>query len=150
MLLQNANRVNVVNKYLSIFPFMNKMSTYQDIDWSFDPHPGTHDIMKQTDVQAVKTWLKNLVLTSQGENVDDPYFGLGITQLQFELFNPILRQVVVRKIHDQVSRYLPEVVIESVDVFTDEIKNDIQIVIYFYVKGKYEPVKFTYTIERTR
>ena len=123
---------------------------FQDIDWSFGLHPGTHDVLRQSDVQAVRTSLKNLFQTEQGENVDDPFYGIGIRQLQFELFSPVLKSFIIRKVKDQVSRYIPECVIENINVTHDEMNNDIIIVVFFYATGKYEVQKFSYTVERTR
>tara|TARA_R100001594_G_C3889323_1_gene227979 strand:+ start:97 stop:495 length:399 start_codon:yes stop_codon:yes gene_type:complete len=57
--------------------------------------------------------LKNLILTSPGERIMDPEFGVGIRNYLFENFNDIV-QIIPGHIEDQVGKYMPYIGIEDI------------------------------------
>jgi phage baseplate assembly protein W len=56
----------------------------------------------------VKANLINLFLTSPGERLQNPYFGVGLNSLLFE--NDINEQKMRSLIEDQVRVYIPDVI----------------------------------------
>lgn len=60
-------------------------------------------------LQVVRQNLKNLILTSPGERIMDPEFGVGIRRLFFEGISPLLYQQIQTRIFEQVSIYMPMV-----------------------------------------
>lgn len=112
------------------------MAFYTDIDLSFNsPHPSTGDFLKKVDVDAAKAALRNLCLTHPGEIIENPTFGLGIKQLQFELMSPILSAFTKRKIIGEVYQWLPEIQIQDIVVDANPDYGQLYIIIEFYVKG---------------
>ena len=53
--------------------------------------------------------LKMLVLTSPGERIMDPLFGVGIYNFLFELNNASTHGMISAKIHEQINKYLSHV-----------------------------------------
>lgn len=99
--------------------------------------------------QLAKSHLKMLVLTSPGERVMDPEFGVGIRRFLFEMNSPSTYDRVRGKIYTQVRKYLPYIQIVSVD-FTPPPDNaagneryKVDISIKYYIK----PLNVTDTLE---
>ena len=71
-------------------------------------------------MQAIKQNFKNLVLTSPGERVMLPEFGVGIYNFLFENINNETFNRVAERIAEQTSIYLPVINLEAVDFITNE------------------------------
>jgi phage baseplate assembly protein W len=125
-------------------------TTYQDIDISFASHPSTKDVLKLYDVSAAKFALKNLLLTSAGENFNDMYFGVGIRSLQFEILTPVTSAFFTRKIQNQVKQYLPEIVLQDTYVGDNPDTGEISITIQYYVRGNLKLQNYSLVLERSR
>ncbi len=79
----------------------------------------------------IKQNLKMLVLTSPGERVMDPNFGVGIKRFLFEMVDNEVFSRIDSKIRDQVKIYLPYINIDRVrfqefDEHPNSIKMSIQ------------------------
>jgi phage baseplate assembly protein W len=125
-------------------------TTYQDIDISFGIHPSTKDILKLYDVTAAKFALRNVLLTSSGEKLDDFGYGAGIKQLQFELMTPPLISFIKRKISEQISIYLPEIAVQDINVASNIDTGELNITLTFYVRGNLQLQKYSLVLERAR
>jgi phage baseplate assembly protein W len=64
--------------------------------------------------QVMRQNLKNLILTSPGERVMDPNFGVGIRRFLFENISPVLYQQAQNKIFEQVQFYMPIINIRQI------------------------------------
>jgi phage baseplate assembly protein W len=62
----------------------------------------------------VKQNFKNLVLTNPGERMMDPLFGVGIQRFLFENADQFLSGDIEASVREQVSVYMPFLVIEEV------------------------------------
>ena len=71
-----------------------------------DSYDGHYKLIKDYK-ELVKQNFKNLVLTSPGERVMDPEFGVGIRNYLFEQDDLTLRSAIQSRISQQVSRYMP-------------------------------------------
>ena len=76
----------------------------------------------------VKQNFKNLMLTSPGEKIMDPQFGVGLRRLLFEQDTLALRGAIEGRINSQVRKYLSYVSIRKIEL--NEIKNDNKLKIY--------------------
>ena len=123
------------------------MPIYTDIDLSFSIHPSTGDLLKKFDEVAAKYWLRHLLMTTQGELVDNPYYGVGINSLLFETLHPALVGAVKRDFNQQVTAYLPEINVISFDII-DGGTNELIINLVYYVVGN--PQSLTYNLVLTR
>ena len=58
---------------------------------------------------------KMLILTNPGERVMEPGFGVGIKQFLFANFASDYRSQISGKIHEQVAKYMPAIVVRSIE-----------------------------------
>lgn len=63
--------------------------------------------------QVVKQNFKNLLLTSPGERIMDPQFGVGIRRFLFEQVTDSVINILTNRVQQQVSRYMPYINIQQ-------------------------------------
>lgn len=68
-----------------------------------------------TTIDLVRQNFKNLLLTSPGERVMDPEFGVGTRRYLFESMDFVKRELP-NKIRNQLSRYMPFVTLKTLNV----------------------------------
>tara|TARA_Y100000296_G_C5146060_1_gene243732 strand:- start:571 stop:957 length:387 start_codon:yes stop_codon:yes gene_type:complete len=84
---------------------------------------GTY-ILNETFKEATKQNLKNLIMTVPGERVMDPFFGVGLRTMLFEMDNVSLRGSISAKILQQVEFYMPHVEILDISFSDSESGTD--------------------------
>lgn len=88
--------------------------------------------LNKTIPETVKQNFKNLVMTTQGERLMDPNFGIGIQSFLFENYSSSGMQILKSKAIDQVLKYMP--FLEIQDFIVTESKSNIN---QFYIYIKY-------------
>ena len=78
--------------------------------------------MNKSLLEVVRQNLKMLILTSPGERVMIPNFGVGLKRFLFENVTPSLKDSINQKIKEQVRLYMPAVLINKV-IFDDREMN---------------------------
>ena len=68
---------------------------------------------------------KNLVLTSPGERVMDPEFGVGIRSYLFENNGPATHGQIEARIREQTQKYLPYIQIDQVQFGTQNVSSNV-------------------------
>ena len=93
----------------------------------------------------VKANLINLFLTSPGERLQNPFFGVGLKRLLFE--NEINEQEIESLIEGQVQTYIPDINIENInlDVMNDE--NKLTITFTYSFKFESTPQQLEITLQ---
>ena len=124
--------------------------TFSDLDLNFTAHPVTKDIALRYDENAVKTSLRNLILTSNFERPFHSEIGSPIKRLLFEPATPMLAVVMKRAIVDLVNNFEPRVQLLNVDVYVAENSNAIRVTIEFKIINTERPISFDIALERTR
>ena len=66
--------------------------------------------------QQINFYLKNLLLTSPGENISDANYGVGLRRYMFEQNLPSTRGSIASAISSQVSAYLPYLRVSDIQV----------------------------------
>lgn len=66
--------------------------------------------------QQISFYLKNLLLTSPGENISDSSYGVGLRRFMFEPNLPSIRSSIAGAISSQISEYLPYLAVEDITV----------------------------------
>jgi len=123
---------------------------FVDIDLDFNRNVVTNDIVKITDVNAVKRSVRNLVQTNFYERPFKPELGCGVRELLFENFTPLTGIFLKRKIEEVLVNYEPRIRLEQITVDDDIDGNRLVVNIYFYVQGVAEPVSVTTFLQRLR
>jgi len=86
----------------------------------------------QTIKEQVKSNLINLLLTEQGERVNEPNFGVGIKNLLFQ--QSINKEELEEKINFQINFYIPEITLISASVGSINNENQVYITISYRFK----------------
>ena len=95
--------------------------------------------MNKTYKQVAVQNLKMLILTSPGERIMDPLFGVGLRDYLFEQDHPVTHANLAARIRSQVSKYLPYITINSVEFDSqgtgneDAPDNHLQVTINFKI-----------------
>jgi len=87
--------------------------------------------------ENIKQNFKNLVLTSPGERIMLPAFGVGIRDFLFSLnadtYDDLHTEINLR-MDAQVKKYLPFITVDSIDIIEDkEISNSLLIKIFYRI-----------------
>tara|TARA_Y100001973_G_C5166282_1_gene316343 strand:+ start:215 stop:607 length:393 start_codon:yes stop_codon:yes gene_type:complete len=85
---------------------------------------GAYGLLKSL-AGVAKQNLKMVVLTSPGERIMEPEFGVGLKRYLFELATIGLEQTIRQRISDQVSKYLPYVRMNNIIVQTSRTNPDV-------------------------
>ena len=79
---------------------------------------GNHDTFELYDdvKQQISFYLKNLLLTSPGENLSDQNYGVGLRRYMFEQNLPSVRGIIASEISSQMTTYLPYLEVSDIQV----------------------------------
>jgi len=79
---------------------------------------GNHDTYElYEDIKSqVSFYLRNLILTSPGENISDPNYGVGLRRYLFEQNIASNRNAISSEISEKISTYLPFITLSEVQV----------------------------------
>ena len=83
------------------------------IPFNTDPRDGIK--LNKEYIDLVNQNLKMLLLTSPGERIMDPGFGVGMRRYLFDQDSPTVYAEISSKIYQQVSKYLPYIELEDID-----------------------------------
>lgn len=125
------------------------MPTYSDLDLTFRSHPGTKDILKKTDVDAVKASMKNVLLMGPFDSPFDPVGGAALRTLFFELLTPSTVASAKKRIINALTELEPRAVIEDLYV-GDDGSNGVNVGVLFHVVGSARQQTLSFVIERAR
>tara|TARA_B110000977_G_C11013883_1_gene468718 strand:- start:421 stop:855 length:435 start_codon:yes stop_codon:yes gene_type:complete len=81
-----------------------------------------------TEEQGISN-LKNLILTRKGERPFQPEFGTAVYSLLFENMSPSVGDDLESSLRSDIKYWLPYVIVDSIDVTTDEDRHRINIVL---------------------
>jgi phage baseplate assembly protein W len=123
---------------------------FSDLDLNFTAHPVTKDIVKRYDENAIKTSVKNLILTQNYERPFHSEIGSPIKALMFELDTPILIATLKRVIEDLINNFEPRVILLAVDVQSSPDNNSLYITIEFTILNTNRPITLDLVLDRTR
>ena len=92
----------------------------------------TYELYESVEEQ-ISFYLKNLILTSPGENISDPSYGVGLRRYLFENNTEVIRPVIESHITNQIRKHLPyltlsEVIVGASDKEVDENTLNIRII----------------------
>jgi len=71
--------------------------------------------LTKTHKEMVKQNFKMLILTSPGERMMEPLFGVGLKRFLFEQDNSFIRSEIVSAINEQVGIYMPFIKIKNIE-----------------------------------
>lgn len=112
--------------------FSPKLPLTLDVDDGYALTKGLKELAKQN--------FKNLVLTSPGERIMDPEFGVGIRSYLFENNSVQTQGRIDARVRSQVQKYLPYINIESIQFDNIDVNPN--------VSENFLGVRILYTIKK--
>ena len=124
---------------------------WKDLDLFFQRKTSNKDIIKVTDVQAVKRSVRNLVLLNHYEKPFHPEIGSGVRDMLFELMTPITAVILATHVEDVIENFEPRARLVGVRADPDLDRNAYDLTIEFYVVNvPTELVTLQVMLERVR
>jgi len=127
----------------------NTTYKYSDLSLSFKPHPFTSDVVKQTDDNAIKTAVKNILYCNKNEKIFRPDFGSDLDRLLFEPLTLSRLSLLKRRLKEIVEQYESRVKVKNVDLLFSFNLVDITLTVEIQDENK-EQITVNYNIEKTR
>lgn len=124
-------------------------SVYSDLDLASQLHPVYKDILPVLDIDAVKSSIKNLVLTNSYERPFQPELNGRISELLFENAGQFVAIEIEDRITELIKKYEPRVQDVSVSAVDDSDMNSYFISIRFTVINNQE-TELTFYLTRIR
>lgn len=124
--------------------------TFVDIDLNFMAHPVTKDVTVKTNEQAIKSSIRNLILTSNYEKPFHPEIGSQIKSLLFEPATPMLPIMLRKAIEFTIYNFEPRVSLTNVEATVSEDENSIDVTVEFVIINTSTPVALDLILYRTR
>ena len=139
---------------------------WSDLDLDLTMHPVTKDIVRKTNVEAVKRSVRNLIQTNKYDKKFHPEIDGGVTRHLFGLATAATKHDIAEAIATCLRNYEPRVVVDRVNVFgnSDEIahvqsdirvtgnidRNGFNVSIFFRIINSPEPIEVSLFLERIR
>jgi|15BtaG_2_1085339.scaffolds.fasta_scaffold02126_4 phage baseplate assembly protein W len=93
----------------------------------------------------IKANLINLFLTSPGERLQNPFFGVGLKKYLFE--NEIDETSIQSNIQQQVDQYIYGITVQKIDLNLNEDENSLNIIFTYSFKFEEKPQQLEITLQ---
>lgn len=127
-----------------------KTEEFSDFIDSFAVTPIGNQLGRVTNEKAVTQSIKNLVLTSFGERLFQPYIGCHVNDLLFENNDGAIVEDIRYHIQKTIEINEPRAYILEVSVFDTYDPNEIQINIIYSLINNPTPISVNLTLKRVR
>ena len=91
-----------------------------------------------TEIEQLKSNIKNLLLTKRGERIMQPNFGSGLQELLFEFNDDALAEKIEDTVTSALENWLPYISVDQIDIGAtdlDKDNNTVNVSIKFRVLG---------------
>jgi len=123
---------------------------YIDIDFDFNAHPVSGDLVLKYNEEAIKKSVRSLVLTNKYERPFQPSLSGRVNELLFENITPMTGVLLKSHIENVLNAYEPRIKLLGVDVVENHGHNAIEVTISFSIQNQPEVLSLTTVLERTR
>ena len=123
---------------------------WSDLDLDFTAHPVTKDIVRKTNVEAVKRSVRNLIRTNKYEKHFHPEIDGGVTRHLFGLSTPHMKHDIELAVRNCLKNFESRVTVDDVRVSGDLDRNGFNVSIFFTVVNSPEPIEVGLFLERIR
>lgn len=127
-----------------------KEISFADLYTNFNKHPETGFLVRNIDANAVKTALRNLILTNKGERLFQPNIGSNIRKILFENMSPTTENMLKTYIEDAIADHEPRVKVVEILVSGDDVQNLYKVSIIFEIINNTTPQILNLTLYRVR
>ena len=123
---------------------------WSDLDLDFTAHPVTKDIVRKTNVEAVKRSVRNLIQTNKYDKKFHPEIDGGVTRHLFGLSTAHTKHDIEIAVKTCLRNFESRVTVDNVVVSGDLDNNGFNVSIFFTVINTPEPIEISLFLERTR
>ena len=123
---------------------------WADLDLDFAKHPVTKDIVRKTDVEAVKRSVRNLIRTNRYEKHFHPEIDGGVTRHLFGLSTAHMKHDIELAIRTCLKNFESRVEVNDIRISGDLDRNGFNVSIFFTVINSPEPIEVKLFLERIR
>jgi phage baseplate assembly protein W len=113
-------------------------------------HPDNHDLVIKKNEEAVKTAIRNLILTNKYERPFQPNFGSNIKKFLFDPINQITQQNIKDEITNTIETYEPRANLIEVRVTPYLDDNAYRVTIVFSIININTPITLNTFLYRIR
>lgn len=131
-------------------PLTTQTEIYSDFFTNFDVHPELHDLVRKKNEEAVKTSIRNLILTNKYERLFQPSIGGNIKKYLFDNISPITQESIQNEIRSVIENYESRAKIIDVVATPYPDQNAYVVTIEFYLINTNNKVTLTTILYRVR
>lgn len=124
--------------------------SYTDLDFNFGENPGTGDVNKKTNAEAIKQSVRNLLLTKRYERPFQDNLYSQLYDLLFESFTSTTLLALDRVIRNVLSYYEPRVNVLDVNISNNPSSNSLNIILKYEIIALSITTTQSIVLERTR
>ena len=124
--------------------------TFADIDFNFQAHPATGDLVRVYDLNSIKQSIKTLVLTEFYGRPFHPEIGSSVAGLLFEQDTPLLKFAIEQSIRAVIENHEPRAEVIAVSAVFEDNTNTYYVEVDYFTKGMMIPVTVDLVLERAR
>lgn len=135
---------------MAITPLQKKRELYADFRKDLLLNPVSFDLARKINEEAVKDAIVNILMTRRGERLFKPNLGSDIHKMLFENASPLTSLAMEELVREAISNHEPRANVISVDVYTSEDENSVDIKVTFNVVNSETPITLTTTLTRVR
>ena len=122
---------------------------YKDLSLTLAKHPGSGDILKKTNVDAVKESMRTIIFGKPFDIPFTPNSGGNLRGLLFEMLTPSTLAAAKRNILLSLSEFEPRAVIEDLYI-GESSEHGINVGVLFHVQGTVASQTLNFTLKRER
>lgn len=131
-------------------PQRSKQELYSDFFTDFAVYETTRDVAQLVNEEAVKTSIRNLLLTNRGDRLFNNGLGSDIRALLFDNAGPATEQILSDYVRKTIENYEPRANIIDIVVNVETDDNTANVGIVFNVINNSEPVVLELVLNRIR
>lgn len=130
-------------------PLNTRKTLYSDFHMDLFQNPVSLDLARNTNEEAVKQSIRNLLLTDRGERPFQPNLGSNLRSLLFENLMPDTILVAKEMVKETIENYEPRASLLGVDIIARD-DHTISVVIVFNVINSEDDITLVTTLTRVR
>ena len=116
-------------------PVQRASKVFKDLSMSFKFNPLSGDLIALKNENAIARSVRNIVLTTPGEKIFDPYFGSNVNALLFENVDEISAVAIRDEIENSLKNYEPRIALEEIMVDPNYDMNQFDVIITYRIVG---------------
>jgi len=123
---------------------------YSDLDLTFNKVPGTKDVARKYNEQAVIRSIRNLLSTNLYERLFQPDIGSSLNKLLFEPVTQVTAILIQNEIARVINNYEPRAQISQLNVTASPDSNSFNVSLYVIIGNQTTPTAINLILVRSR